>query len=290
MHDADPKSDGVRRGRLVVIGTGIKPAAHVTLEAREQLLRADKVYYLVADPVTVAFIHALNSTAKSLGVLFSSGAPRYAIYEQIVTTLVEAVRRDRQVCAAFYGHPGVFVFPSHDAVRLVRAEGFEAVMLPGISAEDCLFADLGVDPAAAGCQSFEATDFLVYRHIPSPATTLVLWQVGLIGRLDHGARGPVHGGLALLQNELLRHYPISHPVTLYEAARLAGHAARAETIALGELVAARVSPFSTLLVPPIDYPEADPTMLEMLGMSHPRPRRQVHASTAHVLTVPHTSS
>jgi hypothetical protein len=33
-------------------------------------------------------------------------------------------------------------------------------MLPGISAEDCLFADLGIDPGIYGCQSYEATDFL----------------------------------------------------------------------------------------------------------------------------------
>jgi hypothetical protein len=35
-------------------------------------------------------------------------------------------------------------------------------MLPAISAEDCLFADLGVDPADHGCPSYEATDFLVH--------------------------------------------------------------------------------------------------------------------------------
>jgi hypothetical protein len=34
-------------------------------------------------------------------------------------------------------------------------------MLPAVSAEDCLFADLGVDPGAAGCQSHEAADFLI---------------------------------------------------------------------------------------------------------------------------------
>jgi len=31
-------------------------------------------------------------------------------------------------------------------------------MLPGISAEDCLVADLGIDPASSGCQSYEAND------------------------------------------------------------------------------------------------------------------------------------
>jgi len=34
-------------------------------------------------------------------------------------------------------------------------------MLPGISTEDCLYADLGVDPGLIGSQNFEATDFIV---------------------------------------------------------------------------------------------------------------------------------
>jgi hypothetical protein len=41
-------------------------------------------------------------------------------------------------------------------------DGFDAVMLPGISAEDCLFADLGIDPGMIGCQSFEATDSITF--------------------------------------------------------------------------------------------------------------------------------
>ena len=54
----------------------------------------------------------------------------------------------------------VFVQPSHESIAIARLEGFSARMLPGISAEDCLFADIGLDPGKDGCQSFEATDFL----------------------------------------------------------------------------------------------------------------------------------
>jgi len=34
-------------------------------------------------------------------------------------------------------------------------------MLPAISSEDCLYADLGVDPATTGNASYDATDFLL---------------------------------------------------------------------------------------------------------------------------------
>ena len=48
-------------------------------------------------------------------------------------------------------------------------------MLPGISSEDCLFADLGVDPGVSGCQSYEATDFLMNAPIIDSSTQLILW-------------------------------------------------------------------------------------------------------------------
>ena len=66
-------------------------------------------------------------------------------------------------------------------------------MLPGISAEDCLFADLGVDPAEAGCQSYEATRFLERRPAIEPRAALILWQIGVVGSANHSAE-PVAPG------------------------------------------------------------------------------------------------
>ena len=43
------------------------------------------------------------------------------------------IRAGFRVCAVFYGHPGVFVYPSHEAIRRARAEGFAARMLPALT-------------------------------------------------------------------------------------------------------------------------------------------------------------
>jgi len=52
----------------------------------------------------------------------------------MVERTVTFVRWGLNVCAVFYGHPGVFADPAHNAIRLARREGFRALMLPGISA------------------------------------------------------------------------------------------------------------------------------------------------------------
>ena len=83
--------------------------------------------------------------------------------------------RGHRIVAAFYGHPGVFTYPTDESIRRARAEGYHARMLAGISAEDCLIADLGVDPARNGCQSYEATDFLLNSRTIDALAQFILW-------------------------------------------------------------------------------------------------------------------
>jgi len=54
-------------------------------------------------------------------------------------------------------------------------------MLPGISAEDCLFADLGIDPSFMGCQTVEATDLLLRNRPLITSGHVLIWQVGVVG-------------------------------------------------------------------------------------------------------------
>ena len=99
------------------------------------------------------------------------------------------VRKGQNVVGVFYGHPGVFVSPSHRSIKIARKEGFTAKMLPGISAEDCLFADLGIDPAIPGCVTYEATDMLIRNKPLVPSSHLVVYQVGCVGIMDFNFEG-----------------------------------------------------------------------------------------------------
>jgi uncharacterized protein YabN with tetrapyrrole methylase and pyrophosphatase domain len=112
-------------------------------------------------------------------------------------------------------------------------------MLPGVSSLDCLFADLGVDPAAAGLQTYEATDFLQRAPTLEPRAGLVLWQVGVVESRGELARA------------LESWYPKNHDVTVYEASSYPGVPPRAESLALERLEGAELTPRSTLYVPPL---------------------------------------
>lgn len=240
-----------KKGLLVVVGTGLRTVGQMTTEAIAWIKAADRVLYVVGDPVAEEMIHTLNSNAESLQTLYSSARKRIDSYNEMVERVLNDVRAGHRVCAVFYGHPGVFVYPSHQAVAQARDEGFPAFMLPGISAEDCLFADIGIDPAATGCMSYEATDYLFNHRATDPASAMVLWQIGILGNDGYNPFGVYSTPLMpLLVQKLGRHYDLNHAVAVYEAAVHIGCQPRVTWMPIHQLVNVELNAASTLFIPP----------------------------------------
>ncbi len=267
----------MNKGSLTVVGTGINPFAHCSAETKGYIQQADRVYMLVTDVFTQDWIIDLNPNAISLQSYYQFGKSesdgldlrrsRADSYEQMVQTLVAAVREGLDVVAVFYGHPGVFAFPPHEAIRRLRAEGYEARMLPGISAEDCLFADLGVDPGDSGCAQYEASTFLFYQVSVNTASTLILWQIGVVG--DHTLQRltPATQGLAALAAKLQSHYPSDHLVALYEASTSPIAEPRIDWLPLAALPQAEVSLATTMLIPAYTRLALDQAQLDAFGLT-----------------------
>jgi uroporphyrin-III C-methyltransferase len=184
-----------QQGSLVVVGTGISVAGQMTLLAHSYIQNADIVFMGITDTVNENVVKKLNPNPVELDDLYQADKSRAITYQQMTGRIVDTVKAGQKVCDAFYGHPGVFVNPSHAAIKKVRDSGLRAEMLLGISAEDCLIADLGIEPAHYGCQSYEAT----------------------LEVLDASQFKP---GLDLYSEILMDVYPTEHEVILYEAATL----------------------------------------------------------------------
>jgi uncharacterized protein YabN with tetrapyrrole methylase and pyrophosphatase domain len=255
-------------GSLCVVGTGIKSISHITSETRIAIINADKLLYLVADYLTQDWLQKMNSSAEDLHPFYSDRKPRAKTYEEMTAHILQFVRDGKSVCAAFYGHPGVFAAPTHAAIVQARKEGFAARMLPGISAEDCLFAELGIDPAKSGCQSFETTDFLIYNRKFDPACNLILWQVGVIGNFDYRDLGYDTSSISILVQYLGQFYPEDHEVVLFEAATYNLCEDNIQRLRLRELLTAPLTSSSTLYVPPSrKLVSAKPEILAALKVS-----------------------
>jgi uroporphyrin-III C-methyltransferase len=252
-----------KKGNLVIVGTGILTPAHLSQESVAQIKSADVVHVLVPDPLGLSTIIKLNDNIKNLADLYfnpentKNGTNRQEAYDLMVEAILTDVRSGLNVCAIFYGHPGVFVYPSHVSIKRAKQEGYEAQMLPAISAEDCLFADLGVDPGDLGCQAYEASQFMFYKHSINTSAALILWQIGVVGDETLTKLVPSENGLAMLTEKLLAYYPADHKIILYEATTLPIMPPRIEELTVNDLKHAKVKTITTLYIPQLSQPELD---------------------------------
>jgi hypothetical protein len=245
------------RGSLFVVGTGITGAPQTTLEAVAAMRRADRLFYLVMVEATEVWIRQLNPTATSLADLYAPAKNRQQTYAEMVERITSPVRKGLDVCAVFYGHPGVFAQPTHRAIALLRRLGHSARMLPGVSTDACLYADLGLNPGEHGVQSYEATDFLLARRRFDPTSSLLLWQVGVLGESGAEPRPCRLERLATLTRRLRRYYPPDHRVMVYYAATFPGDRPIVKRMELRRLPYATVGPLATLYVPALPQRPTD---------------------------------
>jgi hypothetical protein len=254
-----------KTGSLACVGIGMTLGSHLTPLARSHIEGADVVFTALSNGVVELWLEGLNRDVRSLQPHYAEGRPRLDSYRSMVNEILDEVRAGKRVCAAFYGHPGVFAWPAHKAIEGARTEGFDAVMEPGISAEDCLYADVGIDPGKCGCQHYEASQLLFYHRQLDTSAYLVLWQIGIVGdaTLSRFATGPAYR--QALVDVLERDYPLDHEVILYEAALLPVNQPRIDRLSLGELIHADASMHATLVVPPARALQPDLAMRRRLA-------------------------
>lgn len=268
--DAAEPPPKTRSGSLIIVGTGIRTTGQLTTEAIAWMGEADSLLYIVGDPVAEAVIKRLNPRgAVSLATHYEEGKSRMNAYNAMVEHIMGCVRKGDRTVGAFYGHPGVFAYPSHESIRRAKREGFPARMLPGVSAEDCLFADLGVDPAVGGCQSYEATDFLLNALQIDASSQLVLWQIGTLGDWTYKTQLYDTRAMPLLVRKLGRFYPLTHLVTVYEAAMFPGTEPMIARVPLYSLSDFPITAAMTLYVPPAWPRSPDPEMLGLFSLIAP---------------------
>ena len=236
----------------------------MTAEGMEAIRQADKVLYGTAEPLTEDWILRNAKSAESLDRFYLDGQPLMATYEKMISAIVADVRSGLRVCACFEGHAGVFVLASHESLRILRAEGYRGRMLPGISTQEALFCDLGIDPGEYGYQSLEATDFLLHGFAPDVTSVLVLWQVSAIADYRFHNEPKKSGNLAVLAEVLEGFYGKHHTVLSYQAPVLAITKPVITRITVQDLAAVDVEPV-TLCIPPLRLPRTNDAWVRRLG-------------------------
>lgn len=252
---------------LTVVGTGMRAGLHMTMETRLAIEQAARVLYLVADPISEACIRKLNANTESLWPMYETGKERIEIYETIIAKILDELESAGDLCVAFYGHAGVLTYPAWESIRRARATGKRARMLPAISTEDTLFADLGIDIGRAGLQSHEATRFMYYKYNFDTSAGLLLWQVSVLGETvwNPPHEAGVRPRLEVLTDYLKGFYGPDHEVFLYHAPEFPTSRPLIERVLLRDLPKAEFISISTLYIPPRGQPETNEENMEALA-------------------------
>ena len=272
LSDTAAREPATATGELTIIGSGIGVMGF-TRDAEQYIDDADHVVFCVADPATQVWLRGRRPDAIDLFALYDDRKPRYHTYMQMTEAMLYHVRRGKRVAAVFYGHPGIFVLSTHRAVAIARREGHRAQLRPGVSALDWLCADLGIDPAYPGMQTFEATDMLLRRRAIDPGSHVVLWQVGLIAEMGFRRRGFHNRRFDYLVEYLRGYYKPDHKIVHYIASRYPTLPPVIERYTLDELqnpeVHALITGISTFYVPPAQARAVDVDFAREVGLIQP---------------------
>lgn len=256
-----------QRGSIACVGLGMTLGSHLSPLARSHIEQSDVVFAALSDAIVELWLEQMHPDVRSLQPYYGKGDKSRAItYREWVEVMMAEVRNGKKVCAVFYGHPGIFAWSPHEVIKVARAEGFRAHMEPGISAEDCLYADLGIDPGRCGCQHYEASQLLFYETRINSQAYLVLWQVGLVGdrSMKRFATGPQYR--QVLVDVLSQDYPLDHELIIYRGATLPIEQPRIRRVRLQDLQATAVSAEETVVVPPASTLRPNRMMRERLAM------------------------
>lgn len=250
MNTPQTTQNETRRGSIACVGMGITLGSHLTPLSRSHIEQADVVFAALSDHVVELWLKRLNPDVRSLQPYYKPGKSRMKTYREWVDLMITEVRAGKRVCAVFYGHPGIFAWSPHKVVELARAEGYQAHMEAGISAEDCLYADLGIDPGRVGCQHLEASQLLFFERNLDTTGHVILWQLGVVGDRSLGRFRTPDAYRELLVERLLEDYPADHKIIIYKAPTLPIEGPRIQRMTLKDFVGAEFTGQETLVLPP----------------------------------------
>ncbi|NVK54432.1 MAG: hypothetical protein HWE26_02350 [Alteromonadaceae bacterium] len=252
-------------GSLVCVGPGMILGAHITERCRNYIEQAD-VVFMSCHPLVESWIASMNKDVHSLQHFYGEGKDRRETYREMQDAIIQQVRENKRVVGVFYGHPGIFAQVPHKSIAQARKEGFAAHMEPGISADACLYADMGIDPGRYGIQQYEASQFLFYKRNIDPSAYLLLWQIGHAGDVSLTTRQSGTAERQVLVDQLLKYYPPEHQVAIYECPFIITEQPKIDWYPLHALATADISLVSTLVVPPGQAMKPAPDIVKTLNL------------------------
>lgn len=203
--------------RLDIVGTGLVYPDHLTEIAASLMAECDLVLAQLDEGSRLEQLRTINPNLENLNVFYGAGKDRLQTYEEMAQRVVKATLEEQEhVVMAAYGNPGFLCLPTAKVQdRLQSEESVQFRVHSGVSALDCLVADLAVD-AESGIEAYEVNNLLVFDQQWDTNKSIVLWQIATVGEFT-GAALLAGEGLQVASEELCRIYGPDQELGVYLA-------------------------------------------------------------------------
>lgn len=257
---------------LIIAGTGIKFLSHLTIEVKSAIETSSCVVFLLNEPAMKNWITKHAKKYISMDKTYFSSSSRADTYYKIADELLLHLKEYNDICFLIYGHPTFFSSVVGEIKKRISFEEVLVQIMPGISALDCLFADLNIDPGTRGLQSYDATEFILYDESFSVSAHLVLWQIAIVGELRVINNNNINlscqkKALSLLKSKLMKQYPEDHKIILYVASQYPGVDFEHSEFKLRELTTVNIPRLATLYIPPLDTKKVNLSVMNLLKLN-----------------------
>lgn len=238
--------------KLIIVGSGIKSISHLTIEAQGYIKGANKVLYLLNEPVFEKWLTKEAKNIESLSNIYFKYNDRLISYQKISDKIVLELEKYKTVVVLIYGHPCFYAMPGLLAgSSLSDKANIQFDIIPGISSLDCLYADLEIDPGSGGACVFDATEFLLKEKVFDPTSHLILLQIAMIGNSGLPTNSINISILQDLLDYLMIYYGEEHLAICYEASLYPGMKPKIKKFPISILSEQDFTTVSTLYIPPL---------------------------------------
>ena len=203
---------------VYVIGAGVDPVRHLTIEAIEALGACKEIWTNVPIDVFRRLPEGLAQAVRSLKPFYKDNQPRRQNYADVTRHILARAGELGVVGYLTQGHPIIFDSVAANLYRDGTAQRIKVDIVGGVSSIDTVLLDVRFDPGG-GLQIFEATSFVYDKLKFDTRGALLLFQPSVFGmptpRLTASAP---HPNLRDLRDALLLHYPAGHVATFVRSA------------------------------------------------------------------------
>ncbi len=197
---------------IYIVGLGIVQVDQITRETERAISSSKEILYVERGLAVDTFLRERCEVVTDLTQLYHDETDRLDTYRRMAASVIAAALDHSPVTFALYGHPLIFAYPPFLVQQMARCFDLTVKILPAISAMDCIFADLAVDPSMNGLQIFEATEMLLRGRPLQVDVPVLIWQIGSLETGLYSGRQSRPERFDRFLEHVLAFYPATHTV------------------------------------------------------------------------------